>query len=73
MSDIKLKPCPFCGATEESGMVYVTDNIVVSNIHTYGVECKICNAKIESKYAAWSQCELGARQHWNRRVQNEID
>lgn len=72
MSDIELKPCPFCGSEDIS-------------VHAYSIDpscyivCEKCGASIESK-VSWG--EMSEQEHddecykvlaelWNRRTPNE--
>ena len=67
MSEIKLKPCPFCGSeniTEGSRMFDFGEDIYII--------CKECGAKIQiAKEYGFSEL----RKRWNRRVgeRNEVD
>ena len=60
MSEIKLKPCPFCGSeniTEGSRMFDFGEDIYIA--------CKECGAKIQiAKEYGWDDL----RKRWNRRV-----
>lgn len=59
MSEIKLKPCPFCGGTD---LDYYVDNFV----STY-VECNSCGVKVQGAYNS-ERGEKEADELWNRRA-----
>ena len=59
MSEIKLKPCPFCGGTD---LAYYVDDFV----RTY-VKCKICGVKVQGAYNS-ERGEKEADELWNRRA-----
>lgn len=59
MSEIKLKPCPFCGGTD---LHYYVDNFV----RTY-VECNTCGVKVQGAYNS-KKGEKEADEFWNRRA-----
>ena len=75
MSEIKLKPCPFCG-----GKPYIETNhrafINAKTTKVAFVRCKGCNARTEriplEKYGKTShslEAELDAIEAWNKRTE----
>lgn len=63
----RLKPCPFCGADEESGVhidVVVSFNELKDDTH-YGVICENCGARI-----GYFKILEEAVEAWNRRINN---
>ena len=65
MSEIKLKPCPFCKSENISEG---------SRIFNFGediyIVCRECGAKIQiCKEYGWDEL----RKRWNRRTDNETD
>ena len=68
----QLKPCPFCGATKESGLVNICIAPVESflkreTIEFYTVKCGCCEAQIGNHCT-----EDGAIAAWNRRASSWI-
>ena len=63
--DKKLKPCPFCGADEESGVhidtIVIADDI--GDIRRYSVVCENCGAEIGTFRSPEEAVEA-----WNKRV-----
>ena len=68
----QLKPCPFCGATDKTGLL----NICVSPakdiyenemVDFFTVKCHGCGTKIGNYYTTEE-----AAQHWNRRASGWI-
>lgn len=74
MESPKLLPCPFCGATEESGLVsaemYKHDPVAI-----YCVTCKGCGMSMIplSIYELWGFSKYSAIKHWNYRKQKGTD
>lgn len=71
----KLLPCPFCGATEDDGIVSVFCTRR-DNIYTYGVSCKKCGTKVipYSEFEPWGFSKYSAIRHWNyRMLKNETN
>ena len=72
MSEIKLKPCPFCGA---DAILYFTP--YVSSQPLYSIECSRCSAQIgrsketyqASKGELHFTSEDEAAEAWNRRAE----
>lgn len=66
MSDIKLKPCPFCGGKAE----FIECTIALKN--AIAVRCTKCNVKTESRPESVTYC---ARDYvisdWNKRSGSE--
>lgn len=58
MSEIKLKPCPFCCGEAK----------IVKSYYTIWVKCICCGAKSRCE-----ENEEKAADAWNRRADNEID
>lgn len=66
MSDIKLKPCPFCGGKAE----FIEGCITCKT--TIAVRCTNCNVKTESHPESVNYCAREiAMTEWNRRVESE--
>jgi len=63
MSDIKLKPCPFCG-----GEAKINIHRFVGLSNSYGVECKECMTQSNQFFGTVK----AATEAWNRRA-NEND
>ena len=68
MSDIKLKPCPFCGGEGEINRFYSSMSIRVS----VQILCKNCGGRSgsfdeDARYCA----DEKAAESWNRRVEHE--
>ena len=78
--DIKLKPCPFCGASPQS--LFYVKAVVVENNRDGGVACEIrcphCDNVSQSELAGMiyvhidSLSELMSRvaEQWNKRIEN---
>lgn len=69
----RLKPCPFCGCTEETGCVNVAIVPVESflrakTVEFYCVKCDICGAKTGNH-----NTRAGAIKAWNRRAEGKED
>lgn len=70
MSDLKLKPCPFCGGEAmpvycENGSRYTSNIVYLSKRGT--VKCKRCQLELPHVYSTVRK----AIEAWNRRVDNE--
>lgn len=66
----ELKPCPFCGATESTGMVHdcvvpVESFMKREIIEFYSVQCFCCGCRIGNH-----NTKEGAIAAWNRRADN---
>lgn len=63
----RLKPCPFCGADEESGVhidtIVIADDI--SDIRRYSIICENCGAEIGTFRSPEEAVEA-----WSRRINN---
>ena len=69
MTDIKLKPCPFCGGTAK---VYREKNH--GGLDGSVVRCENCGAKAEWKALSYTTaCDHEAAEAWNRRAKDESD
>lgn len=74
MSEIKLKPCPFCGA---DAILYLIP--YGSSQPLYSIECTVCSAKIgrsketyqASKGLLHFTSEQEAVEAWNKRAYEE--
>lgn len=67
MTDIKLKPCPFCGGTAK---VYREKNH--GGLDGSVVRCENCGAKAEWKALSYTTaCDHEAAEAWNRRAKDE--
>ena len=65
LSEIKLKPCPFCSGEAEA--MYAPNDI-----NRWGVQCKRCGCTVE--VCDWKGVEdtrENAIKAWNRRTENE--
>ena len=68
MSEIKLKPCPFCGGR---AVIHVGDGVCVI--------CRECNSRTMSLVDGMSQGKpdggaiYKVAEKWNRRAENETD
>lgn len=62
MGRIKLKPCPFCGESEQKYLTVVREG---TNRRSCQVQCENCGCSLESN-------EIGYGDAWNRRF-NEQD
>ena len=70
----ELKPCPFCGATQESGMIAVCIIPIDSflkreTIDAFGVQCSCCGATMGH---FTFPTEKDAQKAWNRRTETTI-
>lgn len=61
MSNVKLKPCPFCG-----GVAKVTEDNTIENIPQYQIRCKNISCTIRPK-TNWCIDKTEALTHWNTR------
>ena len=69
MTDIKLKPCPFCGGVAK---VYHEKNH--GGIDGSVVRCESCGAKAEWKRLSYDYaCDYGAVEAWNRRINGQTE
>lgn len=71
MSEIELKPCPFCGGMAYLGVDYENSEITTMfHDFVYYIKCRACGALI---YGIHDRKEISDR--WNRRAgeQNERD
>ena len=69
MTDIKLKPCPFCGGVAK---VYHEKNH--GGIDGSVVRCERCGAKAEWKRLSYDcACDYGAVEAWNRRINGQTE
>ena len=64
----ELKPCPFCGATESSGMISeciapVESFLKAETVEFYTVKCHCCGCKVGNH-----NTKDGAISAWNRRA-----
>ena len=67
MSEIKLKPCPFCGGKAET--VYAPNDI-----NRWGVQCKSCGCTVEvEEWKGVEDTKENAIKAWNRRADYETD
>lgn len=69
----KLKPCPFCGATESSGMISesivpVESFLKAKTVEFYTVKCHCCGCKVGNH-----NTKDDAISAWNRRVNNDSE
>ena len=65
MSEIKLKPCPFCGGEAEA--VYAPNDI-----NRWGVQCKSCGCTVEVEdWKGVEDTRENVIKAWNRRAGNE--
>ena len=62
MGKIKLKPCPFCGESEQKYLTVVREG---NNRQSCQVQCENCGCSLESN-------EQGSGWMWNNRF-NELD
>lgn len=74
MSEIKLKPCPFCGGEAELYSMKRDKRKVLGIYHMIAtIKCKRCPAKIEVAGQDNDRAFKNAAELWNRRAgeQNE--
>lgn len=65
MSEIDLKPCPFCGGEAEA--VYAPNDI-----NRWGVQCKSCGCTVEvEEWKGVEDTRGNAIKAWNRRAEDE--
>ena len=67
---MELKPCPFCGAPESTGLVHVCvvpmeSFMLKETIEFYTVKCDCCGAKCGN-----CATRVFAAEAWNRRADN---
>lgn len=66
MSEIKLKPCPFCGGEAKVGYA-------INDYNRWGVSCNICGCVVEVGFGEYDDTPEEAIKAWNRRRDNETD
>ena len=74
MSEIKLKPCPFCGGEAELYSMKRDKRKVLGIYYMIAtIKCKSCPAKIEVAGQDSDRAFKNAAKVWNRRADNETD
>lgn len=73
MSEIKLKPCPFCGG--EAKMKHGYPGQQRKGMRQAVVQCKKCSCRTvtyrQLAYQSWKEVDEQAAEVWNRRVVDE--
>jgi len=71
MSEIKLKPCPFCGGKAKFSTY---DKGILDSASTIQVCCEQCNASSKLFVSNLYSCAAeDVAEVWNRRAENETD
>lgn len=74
MSEIKLKPCPFCGGQAELYSTKRDKRKVLGIYHMIAtIKCKSCPAEIKQAGQDNDRAFKNAAELWNRRADNETD
>lgn len=64
MSEIKLKPCPFCGG--EAKVDYA-----INDYNRWGVSCNTCGCVVEVGFGDYEDTVEEAVKAWNRRASDD--
>lgn len=62
MSEIKLKPCPFCGGEAKVGYA-------INDYNRWGVSCNTCGCVVEVGFGDYEDTMEEAVKAWNRRAE----
>lgn len=73
MTEIKLKPCPFCGKTVKMYMDNYGKYLIKCSCGLLiGIELE-CGCELVDGWTATFESEDEAAEAWNRRTENETD
>lgn len=76
MSEVKLKPCPFCGREATTSIVISCGNLIGSIrflIRCPACKIELCSNYIQS-YGTFDEAEKAKQkviENWNRRINND--
>ena len=66
MSDIKLKPCPFCGGTD-----FLVETYPLGEKYRTGIVCRTCLGGMDTmkSYPTSDEARSKAEEAWNKRTE----